>query len=1215
MSEPTLNAKQRRAARDLLAHNTALLSGAGCGKTFVLAQRFTALLLRARSMSDDESVLSRFVALTFTDKAALEMAQRVRRLIEERLALAKGDDRAVLLGWLEELPEARISTIHGFCASLLRSAAIEAGLDPAFGVCANEIVTAGRIADAVEQAVLEAIDHSAAPTTAPAIAPLLLSDRLDNLLRALTELVRHRSRIDFAAHRDPTVLLNHWRTQAEDARRRAMHRLRNDADLARRIGQLAEIPCNDPDDKLRPIRDGVVTLAREILHEHPTPEQFAALADLQPGRVGGKKAWPDPKDVRDRIRTVQDQIGEYAAYVEPLNDADEQAAENLAALTALTERAVELYREENRTNGELDFDDLQAVTRDLLRDRPDLRVALGSVIEQMLIDEAQDTDATQMELLLSLLTPDEPAAAPLNGKLFLVGDPKQSIYRFRGAQVEVFDDLVRRIGPAGHVDLDVSFRTHRAGVTFVNELFAPLMGENYTPIGAHRTDLPPMPSVEILLARTDEDQPDRTGQELQARLTAERIEQMLADGEPRVRDVATGQYRPVRAGDIAVLFARQTHSPTYERELQKRGIAYYVLGGGGFYQQQEVRDVLNALRAIDHPGRSAALLGALRSGLFGVSDETLMHLRLTHEELRLDRLQPERLAGRAPDDQRRAVEHAATTLRALTQCKDAVGIDELLGRLLDTTGYEAVLLGQFQGRRRAGNLRLLRAHARAATGELHLAGFLDQMDEMIVSEQRAEQAGVVGEAEDVVRLVTIHKAKGLEFPVVVIPDLNHGARPRRSPILVRRDWGLTTRLLSSGEGNDEDDNAPTLPLSYRLAKRDEAEDERRETLRKYYVALTRHEDHLVLIGLEEYYRDTGAFRSAGSFLAAMDNVLDLRGKLVAGDSEFLYGPEGEFRAVLRRVVPADASDRRRSSSPGETMLHSAEGIADVRDGLDALAERNTAAAPLVGPIAPDVGEVELAVTALSEFEQCPMLYRWRYELRAPTRALDEAPSAATSSSEHDGLDALTRGTVLHACLEQLDLDRPQSARALAAQVLADMDLDADPDAVAREVATMLKTFAQSPLATELQDAEEIHRETAILLPAGPARLRGQIDLLYRRDGMWHIVDYKSDRVSPGDLHKKLARYELQLLAYSLAIAERAGGEAPRSARLYFMRTGEEIALPLTAETLDDTRRRLDGLARALIVARRENRFVRCDRPDCDFCRRPEFAHLGSVANR
>jgi len=1191
-SDAQLTPPQRAAAIERIGESIALRSGAGCGKTFVLARRFVELL---RRHPDPPNALSRLVALTFTEKAALEMSSRVREMLLAAAAEAPPEQRGVIRAWLDELPEARIATIHGFCASLLRGRAVEAGIDPSFTVCADELLAAQMVAEACEQAVLAAVEAGESDTAA-----LLADLSFDALLELVRELVSRRTDCDLAGLLDPSATRDRWRALLDAGRAEWLAPLAQDAALRAEIDALAACPCTDPSDKLHAFRTEQLGIVEQIAADPAaaTAEVFARLKP-SPGGIGSAKAWgkDEVREVRAALKSVIGKVTEYAVFAEDLDEADELASRQLAALARLALDAERVYAQTKRRRGLLDFDDLLARTERLLASSEAARAALAGQIDQLLIDECQDTNEFQVRLLgrlIDLLPGGEGAPGP--GKLFVVGDAKQSIYRFRGAQVDVFERLCGRLGRANQEYLSTSFRTHAAGIAFVNHLFRPMMGADYDPIEAHRQDVPPHPSVEILLAGGEDGEPipdAATAARAQAAATAERIAAMLANGERLVWDSEAARWRAVQPRDIAVLFARMTKSLDYERELQRRAVPYYVVAGTGFFQQQEVFDVLNALQAIDNPLDDVALFGTLRGSLFGLNDNALMHVAEAHVPPYFPALRKAGPPAGLAADQREALVRAVALIARLHARKDAVGIDRLLEDLLAETGYEAVLLSQARGARMLGNVRIAIHRARAAASDgLSLAQFASQMREMVINEGRYEQAAVAGEHENVVRLMTLHKAKGLEFPVVLLPDLNAGRRGPTGRCLIRNDWGVVLRPAGPGE-----DGEAAEPLSLRLARRLEAEADRRESIRKLYVGATRHKDHLVFVGADWRGRD-GRYRDGDGYLAQIDASLGISEALDGDGCEIAYG-SGQYAATVRRVVPAKPGSRPRDVPRGQKLLRSARSGGQL-GGAILRAVAGPGDLPLVGPLPTEVGRVELAVTALNDFAKCPMLYRWRYELRVPGEPIEAAGSRGGDAPR---LDAATVGTLYHLCMEHLDFASPQPAAALLTEAAVEMELadEVDLPALAAALDDALRRFRDHELCSRLAGARQVFRELDFVLACPPAVMRGQIDLLFQDDaGGWHVVDYKSDRVEGAELAARAEEYALQLLLYAAA-ARRHVGERPGDATLYFLRPGETWSFEVSEASLEAVESRTAGLAAELIAARRAGRFQPRGSETCDPC--------------
>jgi len=1204
-----LTPAQRAAAIERAGENLALLSGAGCGKTLVLARRFTELLLAGGGL---ENPLSRFVALTFTDKAAMEMLGRVRRLLHDRAAVSRGDDRRKLLDWLQELPEARISTIHSFCASLLRTHAIEAGIDPNFAVCADPLVASQMLSEAAEQVALRAVE-AGGEDVAEAIS-LVSHEALVEQVRRLVEL---RTAWDPSAYDDPQRTLGRWRTLAAAQKQAAWEALASDSRFLRQLESAEGIYCSDPTDKLSSYRQEQFEIVRELLSDvkNWTGDLFARLRP-KPGNIGSGRHWGGKeqlKKARRQITAVVARLAELSIRCEEFGPPDEQAARLLAVLTGLARDAEAAYAQAKRRRGLLDFTDLLAATHRLLVENEPLRKGIAGGMNQLLVDEAQDTDAFQIELLELCAFGEAGLSSPPDGRLFLVGDAKQSIYRFRGAQVEVFRKLCERLGPGHREDLSHSFRTHEAGVAFINHLFAPLLGEDYAPIISHRPEHPPGQSVEILLAAGGKYMPidgAEGASAAQAALTAQRIGEMVAGQERLVWDRQSGEWRAVEYGDIAVLFARMTKSLEYERQLALRNIPYHVIGGTGFFKQQEVYDVLNALRVIDNPFDDVAFIGALRSSLFGLDDNALMRIAQALEPPYFPKLsracreassrgrsaKRSRTVPGLSDEQSEALRFAVELLDSLHRDKDAIGIDAVIEHLLDATGYEAVLLSQFQGRRLAGNVARVLDLARSAAAEgLVLADFIAQMGEHVLSESRYEQAAEAGEAENVVRLMTIHKAKGLEFPVVFVPDLNRATRGPDHVLLNRIDWGLTYKLKPAQEDQGDDE----APLSYRLARLCEQADQEKEDIRRLYVAATRHEDYLVFVAAD-WRTKNGEFRRGASYLRRLDDVLGISRAIEAGAGAIPYG-DGRFSAIVRKVKLTPPRRRRAKPPPGESLLAGAACGSELGEAVLKAAPAEAPQMP-VGPVSAALGNVELPVTALSDFQYCPMLYRWRHELRIPRWP---AGSAAPEKRRQDAhrLDAATLGTLYHRCMELLDFAHPPSARSLVRRAAGEMALEEAPDidAAVEEFGGMLEKFSAHPLAGSLGAARQIFRELDFVTEIDGAALRGQIDLLYQdAQGTWRIVDYKSDRLEGEDIEAHARRYELQMLAYAGAATRHLSGPIA-GATVYFLRPAAACDMRLDAAAIAAAHRRIAELIRRLLIARRTGSFEARTSDGCRIC--------------
>jgi ATP-dependent helicase/nuclease subunit A len=625
---------------------------------------------------------------------------------------------------------------------------------------------------------------------------------------------------------------------------------------------------------------------------------------------------------------------------------------------------------------------------------------------------------------------------------------------------------------------------------------------------------------------------------------ARRIRELLADTTPRIRDrAAPDGLRRVEPRDIVILFRALTNVSGYEAALRDYGLDYYLVGGKTFYAQQEVFDLLNLCRTLDDPDDVVSLIGVLRSPFFGFDDDTLHALRPNDGDWHA------RLAEPPPaflsEPQRRQVRFAAETLAWLRSHKDRLPIADLTAAI-DRTGYDAALLLEFLGSRKVANLRkLIEQAATFDQGEAFtLKDYVDRLNTSVLEETEEEFATTQPESGDVIRLMSVHQSKGLEFPVVFVADINRKPRGSTQTAYLHPEWGA---LLSiPREFGVERDN-----LALRMLKLQEQSADEEESLRLFYVATTRAADHLVLsAGFDD------DLKPVSRWMRLLDEQFQLDTGLPKGDPTLglMAGATGrtEIPQVLRHHQPP----------PGRK-------VAGTRDHLPLadLLESVRQAAPQPLPVAARVIPPDSSVPGL-----------YSVSLLEEIDARLSPIATVAHSSGHGSGEGETAGAIgdaLHHLLEALDythLDdwRPGLEAALAAERKL---VDA---AVWPTIEQTLEQFAGSDMARRLSQARHRFAELDFTLPwpletdADHTDLvTGQIDLLYGDDATgWHVRDFKTGNyvrdVSDADI---LAPYTFQLGVYALA-AERWLGQPVRSIGLILVRpTVREVLW-----TLDDAAR-------------------------------------------
>ena len=861
------------AQAEAIAHHgdAVVTAGAGTGKTRTLVARYLALL-------ESGVPLRRIVAITFTRKAAREMRNRVRQQIRAWQPRAGEPERTAF--WQQcyaDLDAAYIGTIHGLCAAILRAHPAEAGVDPGFGELDEGL---GGLLK--RRAVEGALRWAAGREEMLGLFRALGVDDLTGVLLALLA-QRLEAAEAFAALDDQP--LSRWeaalcqrlaRFLADPAVQGAL----DDLQALRDGGEIARAEAAG--DKLPPYLYALLA-ARERLRSALAAGEgeaaLAALAELRDAmniQVGAAKNWrADPKAAIKALR------GRYDAEAAPWAGKgaswalDRQAAALLPPLRDLFAQAQAEYARLKEERGALDYDDLEGLALGLLEGRPAVAAAWQARVSALLVDEYQDTNQRQRRLVDLL--------GGGGGTRFVVGDAKQSIYRFRGADVTVFRETQDEIERDGgkHVALTETYRAHAALVEGLNALLAPVLG-TADAARPHAVPFEPLtsarpsprdgirpPYIEALLGLGEDAD---AGRALAAQALARRLRALRADG--------------VGYGEMAILFRASTTFHYYEDALEAAGIPYVTIAGRGFYGRAEIRDLLGALRALADPTDDLAVAGLLRSPALGLSDAALYRLRWTGETpmplwAALREWGP-RLEG---DDGSRAA-RALNLLEPLQQLAGRVAVAELLKRFLDATGYPAI--ARFGGDERAQRNIAKFLQDAHRSGLVSVTEFLEYVDALRGAGAREGEAPV--EALGAVQLMSIHQSKGLEFPVVALADLAHGGGGHAGALLLSPRWGP---LLSLAEDK-------VAAVMYRLEQLEEADREAAEEARLLYVAATRAADKLILNGHATSQKKGGGLAFRG-WLQLLAPILGLD----ALDWGSVDLSAGEARLHLPRFPHAD----------------------------------------------------------------------------------------------------------------------------------------------------------------------------------------------------------------------------------------------------------------------------------------------------------------------
>ena len=806
------------------------------------------------------------------------------------------------------------------------------------------------------------------------------------------------------------------------------------------------------------------------------PEELLDLSDL---------ASPELDEPR---RAVE------AAALEALAARDrEQLQELLLAYDAA-------YREAKDRESALDFEDLQLLARDLLQQHPEIRERESWRFRSIMVDEFQDTNRLQCELI-DLLANDD-------SEIFFVGDEFQSIYRFRHADVEVFRE--RREAVAGVLALTQNYRSRPEVLNVINHLFAADFGESFQPLVAAGRFADPAfgPAVELLV--TDKETYAGTGvhwRKAEAQHIAQRVRELVDAGE-------------AAPGEVVLLFAAGTDARIYEEELRAVGLPTFRATGRDYYHQQQVVDLLAYLRLLHNRYDDEALVSVLASPFVGVSNDALVLLRRNAPKrplyCGLEKELPEGLSER----DLRLFQAFRQRYGRLAAQASSLSLERLCERIVAEHDYDLAVLAQWDGRRRYANLRKL---ARLARSYEELRGPDVQGFVRFVAEQDAVGASeleAVAEEEgtDVIRLLTIHSAKGLEFKVVVVADAGRDrARPDADEILCLPDGRLGFRPA------DPDTGKRLTTAEYEAVRMAEHAAEEAERRRLYYVAMTRAIDRLIV---------SGAVGERGpDERTPIGWVLD---RLDLGDLGAAEAVAETQRGEARVLVRLD----RHAPEPEAVVAEPA-----VLEQLELfeLAENGAAAveAPELAPLAeiptPPLHRVRrLSYSALSLFERCS--YRYFAERVVGLRPAD----AAGTVPGHTGLAATEIGDAVHALLEVVDLRAPEVPADLVERVRARYPAATDEEI--ERIRGFVASYCASDLAARIASLDGATAELPFAFEHDGVLLHGRIDVLHREGARALVLDYKTNSLAEGEPDEIVAKdYRLQQLVYALACF-RAGAE-------------------------------------------------------------------------
>ncbi len=1147
MSLPLADAEARETIRHDLTTNLVVEAAAGTGKTTELVHRITAVL--AEGLADVGSL----VAVTFTEKAAGELKLRLRTALErERQRQDAGPKRVALTEALAHLEEAKIGTIHAFCADILRERPIEARLDPDFAPM-TEGEARRMFREAFDGWLTEALGRPG-PGLSRALRRQSKGEgsALSRLSSAAWSLAEQR---DFPAR---------WSTRPWD---RGVE-LVGLTDAVTSFVDLAEAGGRGDKrllDKLAPLcRIAEKIRARTVLSLDPDELEadFALLVshrDVVAPRLGNPKWTYAPGITRAQLAES------HRALMEKLLPFVERADADLAArLQGELAGVVARYEDLKARAGRLDFLDLLLSTRELLVGNEAVRRAFQARFRRIFVDEFQDTDPLQAEVLM-LLSGSDPAVSawrevvPEPGKLFVVGDPKQAIYRFRRADLGIYEEVKDLILARGgkRVHLASSFRAVPGIQSFVNRAFAEEMTEGrpgvqavYVPLGHVRPALGVQPPVVALPVPTPYGSQRLAKSAIDKALpttVAAYVRWLIQDSGFVVTERGGGDPVPIAARHVCLLFRRFEGyqgdlTRPFVQALEGQGVPHVLVGGRSFHDREEVEALVAALRAIEHPDDELSMYASLHGTLFGIPDEHLFEYRAT-----IGHLHPFRAP--APEGQPAhltPIFEAFAKLRDLHKKRNRRTVADTVSALLEGTRAHAAFALRKSGEQALANVLFLGELGRQydASVGLSFRGFVEELGEQAEA-RAAPEAAILEESSDGVRLMTVHKAKGLEFPVVILADLTS-----------KRSAGTASRYVDPERGLAASRLYGLSPWELRDNEASEVERDDAEIVRLAYVAATRARD-LLVVPLVGDRPDGNVFPEDGWLMPLAKALYPRRGQPREadvlpgqppfGDDTILHRPGGEgpdsvtvlpgrYTMEGYHVVVWDPA-RLTLQKAAQGGIKHVDLLREVeRSTVDADLARYAAFREARGAAvatASEKGRIVMTATARAEVDGAP--------------ATIEVISVVAPEDRQKRPKGAAFGALVHGVLALASLEAEQDdLLPLAAMEARVLGVGEELAGAAAQVAHAALRHDVLQRAREAELRGECRRETPVAFVSDDGVLvEGVVDLAFREQGTWWVVDFKTDV----DLTTRKDAYARQVGYYVEGIA-RATGEPAKGALLW-----------------------------------------------------------------
>lgn len=1172
-----LTPHQKRAV--LLNDHLALTANAGSGKTFVLSRKYLEAAIKL------EGKVTSIAAITFTEKAASELYQKISELTENEIENSDDPERIKVLEKIRRnLVSAYISTIHSFCIDILREFPVEAGIDANFTPIdqslANELLEL-----AVEETIDEAFNN---PELSDLVKNLIrYFSRKSILQRELINLIEDRKNVaklkeEIYSKSDDEIIL-HFKKYFNDTINEIWGFYEKDLlKSVKKINKkvLSDNPASEYSHNIKSIIDEfeqdrnliklLKNLRPQILTNSGTVrKQKYLVKDLS------ESVWQEifvVERIFDELKMF-DEIGNEDKYPELISLGRD--------LLKLFDKSLQLYESKKKEQSYIDFEDILIQTKELLKNS-DVQTYLSKKFQYLMVDEFQDTNELQYEIFLPILD------YLKSGKLFIVGDEKQSIYKFRDAEIEIFNktksDIAREKDKSHLMELPDSFRMNDEICLFTNYIFNKLFAKDIhlfgelknVPIVCAKTKKDKKSEIEFLISRIDEDE------QSQAELVANKIIQLVSSNE-------------YQFGDITILFRKRKSFDELEDIFIKKKIPYSIVGGRGFYQRQVINDIHNYLAFLLNQENDVALVGILRSPFFTVPDTKIFEISLQQGKSFFDKLK-----SYTNDEYLNKV---AKLLEIHIQLSSSLQLTQLITRIYSETNYLAIIKNRTDGEQESANIKKLVSLSRNfdSKGYRNLYDFVNFLEDAISNEEDEPQAAV-SSIQNAVQMMTIHQAKGLEFPVVFIyktEEYGQSTKTKSKSIFVNKHLGLLAKVQDRTNPTGDYLQLPITVLNDFIEKKKNIA----EIKRLLYVAITRAKEKLYISA--ELKKDKEPNKE--SFIYFLKDALDcdFENDIVIEDElDYLINSQEKYlneRKKLKIEIPVIRSLQVDSKIQLKDELQK-----DKKYLLEKYPEKEKSQI--------------ISATRVSIYAQCPLKYHLTYNLGFAllnkllpqwkvTSAYvsdyqfdEESFSDQLIEQEIESISVIKSSTIqsekigemIHKIL-QLELNEDEADSFLKNQLKAYHSDKKLIEQTIISIGEILKNFRASEIFAEISRYKNFRNEFEIYLKQNSYFLHGIIDKIIFANRKILIIDYKTDEVDTKSASQKFKEYSNQLKFYLYISSHLFKDYEIFEARLIFLKMPElDFRIKYSTENISELKKEISALIEGIVSGSFPKNFEHCN---------------------